>query len=180
MLFHSVLSGYNTDEKKQLVPSPGHCRVGCACSPHVCSSFLRGLHVFPHPRHVHRRQTGVPTLSCLGECGDACTLCCQGLLCRVRAHLAPWAASRGSGHPNLSWNRWVGREWPDLLSFIFLTCMSSSYLLQCLTLEGFLRSYSKSGDVFVIRNVPYKLISWFYPLACGQVGFVIRCLVCVT
>ena len=82
----------------------------------------------------------------------------------------------------LDWNRWVRKEsycllyssflFPQLtfyflnfifqlqlifniiLLFIFLKCIYSSYLFQCLILEGFWVFILKFGDVFVTRNIP--------------------------
>lgn len=61
--------------------------------------FSRDPDVLSHPRDVHVRWIGAPTLSLLSECGGVYErgLWWKGVLSRVGSRLAPRAAGIGSG-----------------------------------------------------------------------------------
>lgn len=105
--YHFSQCGYviTLMRKRRPVPRQGHCLClyVLLTSSRVfsrCSSFL------PHPKDVRIRWTGVSSLSQSEwvRCGCECPLWWQRVLAKVAYHLAPWAASRGSGY-TWSWTK---------------------------------------------------------------------------
>lgn len=136
-----------------------------------CSNFL------PHPKDVHVGWTSTYTLYqskwfwvwlWVHPVMVGCPVQYRFPLCTLSSWDRLWPTRA------LNWKKQVKKELSHLFLLIFLKCLYSSHLLQCLVLEAFWILIKKFGDVFVTKNMPKELDSCLYQLTYGEIGFLIH------
>lgn len=136
-------------------------------SPCLCR-FSSGTWVSSHiPKMCRWPELGCPNCPGLIECGWDGEWPFNGrYLFRVgpTLHLEP-IMSR-------NWNKQVGKWLFYLFLLIFLKCMWSSHVSQCLILEVF-GVFLWKFDISVTRNMPSEHNSCLCQLTCSKTGFVI-------
>ena len=144
---------YNVDEKvKQTVDSrPGHCLCG------VCS---RPPGFPPTPQSWAREVTwSVKLPQSASVCGPLMEGCPVQSRCLLSFQEWLWPPVTSN------WNKPVGKGCSYLFSFIFLNCVYSSHLFQCII--GVL----EVGCCFCHQKYAVGTSLCFYPLASGDIGF---------
>lgn len=119
--------------ERKLNSGRGRCLCGVGTFSHVCVGFLRICGFLPRPKTVHVRWIGVFVWVIVGGREWPCD---ARVSCPSASCLVPWIAGTSFGHcdPELEsagWKRMI------LFLFIFLKCIYSSYLFQCLLSEMF-------------------------------------------
>lgn len=162
--FYSTLFHYDIDSREKNWPG---LLCGVSTSHLVFVGFLQGHGFPPTSQRCAGDLNWGPNCPGLIECGWDGEWPFNGrYLFRVgpTLHLEP-IMSR-------NWNKQVGKWLFYLFLLIFLKCMWSSHVSQCLILEVF-GVFLWKFDISVTRNMPSEHNSCLCQLTCSKTGFVI-------